>query len=1660
MKMATKVSGIPLPGRQTLQHTEDSALDKKASCEETYFKFDQLAFLVSYSVTGILLPALTLFQDWMTNKHGQSDSGLNLDSAKDTDAQKTDPPTQSLALENTNSAIELSVTESVSDALATDALPVSHSTSAGFPSGYIVRELTNRGCGNISNDNVSGKAQSGERSTMRSEKSPTSHSSLSSALVKYEAMPQSPWNSASGHECGFPKLTVNLANRASNQLVTTHFRACLSFLNFTAQTSGRDQLVSLCLNADSVQIALDQRWSLREVSPLRSSNAHFVTKSMACLQYSQMFIEIEIVLLNNILRMSVKYILNRNLTQALISASLTYTLGGKRDLELTSQQWPACIPPRNTINAAKALRKPTSSLAAMKIRDLLTVPCLTLMETEHVTEGEPTHFTPLGVSLVMPPIEAERSGKGTTTLSGKKLNSNQSVRPKITNTTYAVKKSKEPQAAALNTQNENQDSKPTAELTLSENIGDHTDYYVATTLKTELNGPPSSLKVQSHQFKDGNNQGISSIQNTYENDCEDESSGGSQLLLLTDAIFNQTKLGDIVIDLANAIFPPALNATISLNSRNLITLDSKILACKLMGRIKKELWDTMHGKFELWLYERADVKGVVQVVFRDVLIEYNSLSELQSAINREDEFVVQYIANMVILELVCKGPEAYLSEKSLLYTETSSDSEVERSGKGTTTCGGKKLNINQSVRPTITNTTYAVKKSKEPQAAALNAQNENQDSKPTAELTPSENIGDHTDYYVATALKRELNGPPSSLKVQSDQVIDGNNQGISNIENTNENDCEDESSGGSQLLLLKDAIFNQTKLGDIVIDLANAIFPPALSSTISLNSRNLMTLDSKILACKLMGGIKKELWDTMHGKFELWLYERADVKGVVQVVFRDVLIEYNSLSELQSAINRENECVVQYIANMVIIELICKGPKAYLSEKSSLYTDTSSDSEVERSGKGTSTCGGEKLHSNQSVRPKITNTTYAVEKSKEPQAAALNAQNENQDSKPTAELTPSEKNGDHTDYYVATTLKRELHGPPSPLKVQSDQVIDGNNQEISNIENTYEKNCEDESSGGSQLLLLNDAIFNQTKLGDIVIDLANAIFPPALSSTISLNSRNLMTLDSKILACKLMGGIKKELGDTMHGKFELWLYERADVKGVVQVVFRDVLIEYNSLSELQSAINGEDEFAVQYIANLVILELICKGPQAYLSEKSSLHTESSSDSEDEETPSLATKVDCQDLNIYSAELLESILCQLVSRICTSCGCPMQGKQYEESLSEILLTLFKSISLCLAERHIVIVSNMEVIDCFTSIDNDGVNSVVDTVFNSLLEHYGSNSEVYKNFTEANTMFVKVFIDLIIDKISSTLTFERNSVKEVALASPAALQTDFMILKILMDVRKGKTHFQSTSVHSVGIWLEFYLPKIVSSILHQLVNIGPFPECQTNVSEDECAQLAHLLRHKIMKLITSGSTWIINRSILITRLYDERHFAAVASEVSLQLLQFVSTPEAAVEALATRKEFALDVLAKAIISDINLPPLQPAVPGKELHPPTQPASQPDPEPSHEPEPAPSHGPNKWFHSVWKRMRHQGRNGVRLGQQKGTFSGFEETSASNHTFQSPPDSATSASECQIEGWRFKTSPAERDRSISIRKRITSAFSKLCSCRRPSRNADIDLN
>ncbi|XP_069476607.1 uncharacterized protein [Ambystoma mexicanum] len=678
----------------------------------------------------------------------------------------------------------------------------------------------------------------------------------------------------------------------------------------------------------------------------------------------------------------------------------------------------------------------------------------------------------------------------------------------------------------------------------------------------------------------------------------------------------------------------------------------------------------------------------------------------------------------------------------------------------------------------------------------------------------------------------------------------------------------------------------------------------------------------------------------------------------------------------------------------------------------------------------------------QGVGPKINNTLSAIEESKELQTPVLHAQKVYQQSQLSADVTLSGNSAKPLDSSVAMTVKKKTPVPPSHLKMESEQVTDGNTLGISNIDNTHNNDCDEESSEESDMSLINDPHFNGTKLGNIVIQLASSIFPSSPSPNKNQSRQAIMTLDSKKVANKLILEIKDEFWDSIDKEFELYVYSRAEVKKVAQVVYRKILRDYKSLSELQTEIRKKNTFVVHNIANAIILELIHKRPQAFLSSESPSPTEDTSDLQvsldNEAQRDTYGRYDLRS-KIYSADLLEAMFCKLLCRIFTSIYGPNDEINYEhneELLCEIILTFFNSVSLDLTEAHVVIVRNIEGIECFPTVTDDAIHTMVDTVFNSLLEEYGSDLEVYKHIAGGNTMVVTLINNLILAEMA-TFSLERNVLKVAPSTFNETLEIAFMVQNILTEVRKAKSHRQIAQTLSAAIWLDILLPKIVFYVCHPSYKISPHCVCQPCPSEDNCAQITKRLRHKVLESISGETSWNMNNSNSNSCLQDQVDFEAVAQDVSIRLLQFVHTPEAAKEALITGQEFVFDLLTSAIISDMSLH-LKPLLSGKV--------------------PEPSHREKKWYHKLWKRMKRCRCNAAGTGQPKEMSSSTEETLGTTTVSQLSPDCTTrSESLLEVDDWTSESDSLPSATCRPLRKRISSAFSKLFSCRRSRRISSI---
>ncbi|KAJ1203988.1 hypothetical protein NDU88_007769 [Pleurodeles waltl] len=464
---------------------------------------------------------------------------------------------------------------------------------------------------------------------------------------------------------------------------------------------------------------------------------------------------------------------------------------------------------------------------------------------------------------------------------------------------------------------------------------------------------------------------------------------------------------------------------------------------------------------------------------------------------------------------------------------------------------------------------------------------------------------------------------------------------------------------------------------------------------------------------------------------------------------------------------------------------------------------------------------------------------------------------ENKEFKQLEDLSISKHIVKHVNCSPLLTLKTNSPVPP-PMAEDVSGAYD-NSRGTSTEDSTRDPDCDDESSGSSvyqsQTIFLEDERFTGTKLGDIVIQLANTIFPSTTSSSPNTDGEVMhMERNALSLANLLLKELKEEFWNSIDTKFEQFVYSRTDVEKVVQSVYNKYSKELEFPDALQNELKKDNALIVHNLANAIILELVYKRPGSVVSLDPCCLEEYSVFEEfcDEEVARASLCGNESGYKVYSVSLLENIICKVLCRILTTSDVlayDINNNQKEDNYCEIMVKLMCSVQMYLKTQRVLIVKVNEKM-ALPTIGDSVIQNVAISVYHRVFEEYGSHMDIYVNLTEGNQLFAELFTYFILQEMSK-LDLECDVFEGVEKIPQATIDTSFVTQTILNNISEVKKHNETSIKCFLATLLNILIPQIASQIWLQFQSNGIHSEGQNSIlEEDVSVRQRQMVKHKLL------------------------------------------------------------------------------------------------------------------------------------------------------------------------------------------------------------------
>lgn len=318
---------------------------------------------------------------------------------------------------------------------------------------------------------------------------------------------------------------------------------------------------------------------------------------------------------------------------------------------------------------------------------------------------------------------------------------------------------------------------------------------------------------------------------------------------------------------------------------------------------------------------------------------------------------------------------------------------------------------------------------------------------------------------------------------------------------------------------------------------------------------------------------------------------------------------------------------------------------------------------------------------------------------------------------------------------------------------------------------------------------------------------------------------------------------------------------------VVHSIYNNLLAQFGSQEIIQNCVGSGCRILSEAIVNLVLREVAGNQLQNYFSGELTPHQCAEVDSivenilKDVMQTTDAPQPQPSHAHILPYDIIEEIAVKFLSRL--FCMFPEVDKERNKSLAtemqNIVSKVLNSIQESISKSKIKLIPPAKELPTVTLADNATIERVVNSVYTSVLNHYGSHTSIFKDLMGKNNVLPDIIGFLVVKEISNS-EFQ-SQVKEEVPSSESVLEAVKIMEKVAKIVDELKSQEKSSSGKCSTLDAAF-LEEALALFLAKIIRLpSASSKDAKNLSKPELNKIASQLTKSVTAEISKSNISLV-------------------------------------------------------------------------------------------------------------------------------------------------------------------------------------------------------
>ncbi|KAL1785610.1 fibrous sheath-interacting protein 2, partial [Sigmodon hispidus] len=420
------------------------------------------------------------------------------------------------------------------------------------------------------------------------------------------------------------------------------------------------------------------------------------------------------------------------------------------------------------------------------------------------------------------------------------------------------------------------------------------------------------------------------------------------------------------------------------------------------------------------------------------------------------------------------------------------------------------------------------------------------------------------------------------------------------------------------------------------------------------------------------------------------------------------------------------------------------------------------------------------------------------------------------------------------------------------------------------------------SSKPNQSLPPYNTVLPYTFLEDIISVLLSKFFPsPKMFSNIAASNNKGVNFNE--IASDLISDIRRKISqhEIRFSKDEdkaKSFYSEDDVRHLVDSVFTNILENSGSQESVEQNITKSNDVFIDKMAGFII-KYVCEQHLQPFVEKRRLSTSPYKYFDDRQQLIYAST--------YSSTFLEDVISGVVSKIFHRVVGIVQVKSTRNSenvLFDKAETLIYWITEEFSKAQVTTIENAEERLCFSPVERDVLKSIIDTVYNKVLEEYEMEILPDKDFLNDTKALAGQITKIILTEI---LDFQipPDLVANLPLSLHSKLNQSVLVNRVHYDISKSRFRRQASTIYTTML-SHIHLEKIVTQIMSQISPSHSSVE-HSHTSQSDLSNTVMKLINEIMLIISKHAICIVKHGNKKQSMISEKDIQSMVDSIYADL-----------------------------------------------------------------------------------------------------------------------------------------------------------------------------